>query len=447
MDRHLTEAELVAYACQAFAGCSPETDPHLTACDQCAAGLAGIRAFDKALGDEDTWESDGEDSLETLQNLQRLAAQVAEEDVTARRLLKDFISAPAALAWADIATQRKYHTGAVVRLLTKTAQELCEREPLHAFNFAEAAVDVARALADDVYPAGGVWELRGAAWKARANALRYLNDYAGALLAIAEAERAYRKLPNAGVGLAAVHHVRASVLREQEEYGRALAEAKESARAYLHLRQTERYFAARNVEGQIYFDTHRYVEAGEVFRQILAYAETVTDESWMARASLNLGNVHLELAEWTAAWDALNRALVTFRHLDLATEAARAEGGIGILLTRNGKQREGIVRLKAAREVFLRHGMPVDAAVVTLYIADALLALGLQGAIPSLTEDLIELFVASGKMTGALTALAFLKEAAAARTLKPAGVAHVRAYLQRLDRRPDLIFAPPPEAL
>ena len=48
-------------------------------------------------------------------------------------------------------------------------------------------------------------------------------------------------------------------------------------------------------------------------------------------------------------------------------------------------------------------------------------------------------------ITGALTAAAYLKEAAMNRSLTVEGVRHVRKYLADLDRTPDLLFLPPPQ--
>lgn len=48
-------------------------------------------------------------------------------------------------------------------------------------------------------------------------------------------------------------------------------------------------------------------------------------------------------------------------------------------------------------------------------------------------------------VTGALTAVSFLKEAATSRRLTRRAIVHVREYLSDLQERPALVFAPPPE--
>ena len=51
----------------------------------------------------------------------------------------------------------------------------------------------------------------------------------------------------------------------------------------------------------------------------------------------------------------------------------------------------------------------------------------------------------AGILTGALMALAYLKEAATKRVLTAATLKAVREYLRRVEREPDLLFAEPPQ--
>jgi hypothetical protein len=88
--------------------------------------------------------------------------------------------------------------------------------------------------------------------------------------------------------------------------------------------------------------------------------------------------------------------------------------------------------------------MVTDAALVGLDIADALLALGKTGQIVELATRLFSVFTNAGMLTGALTAIAYLKEAATAGTLTPDGVQAVRSFVRRAERQPALLFVPPP---
>jgi hypothetical protein len=120
-----------------------------------------------------------------------------------------------------------------------------------------------------------------------------------------------------------------------------------------------------------------------------------------------------------------------------------AEWGVAKVLLQSGKQGEAIRRLRDTAAEYETRGMVTDAALVGLDIADALLALGNVQQIVELAGRLFLAFTNAGMLTGALTAIAYLKEAAAAGTLTPDGVQAVRSFLPRAERQPALLFVPP----
>jgi tetratricopeptide (TPR) repeat protein len=97
-----------------------------------------------------------------------------------------------------------------VRRLAKRAFDVCASEPLHALTFADAAIAVAEALPQDHYPPNALHDLRGRAWKERANALNRLGEPAAALDALQHAEREYQKVTSNTLGLGNVALVRAT---------------------------------------------------------------------------------------------------------------------------------------------------------------------------------------------------------------------------------------------
>jgi hypothetical protein len=64
--------------------------------------------------------------------------------------------------------------------------------------------------------------------------------------------------------------------------------------------------------------------------------------------------------------------------------------------------------------------------------------------IVELAKHLFDVFTNAGMLTGALSALAYIKEAAAAGTLTTDHLHAVRTFLRRAQRQPDLLFLPPP---
>lgn len=89
-------------------------------------------------------------------------------------------------------------------------------------------------------------------------------------------------------------------------------------------------------------------------------------------------------------------------------------------------------------------GMATNAALVGLDVADALLALSQPGEIVRLAQHLFSVFTEAGMLTGALSALAYLKEAAATKRLTKQDLDAIRTFLPRAERQPSLLFVPPP---
>ena len=168
---HIPDDELALYAFDPHA-VAPERraaiDREIASCTACRTTLDFMTVSDLELSDPDVWEPLA--SSPTLDTLRAHARRIADEDEEADALLAPMLAAPGMTAWTDLATRRRFRTGGVVRRLIAHAANLHEREPLDALTFAEAAISVAEALPEDHYPAKAVFELRGTAWKERANA-------------------------------------------------------------------------------------------------------------------------------------------------------------------------------------------------------------------------------------------------------------------------------------
>jgi hypothetical protein len=141
-----------------------------------------------------------------------------------------------------------------------------------------------------------------------------------------------------------------------------------------------------------------------------------------------------------------HKALVIFREIGPDRERIKTDWGLARVVLHGGDRGEAIRRLRAVAAELERRSLLSDAALVKLDIVDALLALGQTKQVVDLCSRLFNSFKDAGMITGALTAVAYMKEAAAAGTLRAASVNAVRTYLRRVDRQPDLVFVPPPDS-
>lgn len=444
---HIPDGDLILYAFSTDAlplNRRLDIEQHTAVCVQCQAALDFFSVAEDDLADSDVWERVVGSA--TYRSLMEYAERIAAEDDAAASLLADFLDSPATAAWETLATRRRFHTGGVVRKLNAHAHELVENDALAALTFADAAVSVAEILPDDLYPAKAIYQLRGTAWKERAIAQMFLGELPAALESLTRAERAYRHLATPALGLAMVALIRAGVLYEQQRLDDAGAFALEAEQAFFHLGDKRRVDALF-LRGAIKYAASDLDAAVSIFRQVLDRGEETVDPYWIARASHGIGIAEVDRGNLSEASLHLHRALVIFRELGAEPHRVATEWGIARVVRQSGKYHEAIRRLRDVAAEFELRGLVTDAALVGLDIADVWLALKEPNQVVELAQHIFSVFTDAGMITGALAAVAYLKEAAAERRLTAADIDTVRKFVQRAARNPALKFVPPPRLL
>ena len=443
---HLTEEALALYAFDPEEDLDrAEIESHVGACPQCSSNLTFIRWVDAGLRDPDTWEVAERDVPATRAAIRDLAAQVAAEDEEAERLLEDLVANPARLAFANLGTKRGYLTAGVVRRLIRAASDACEREPLDALTFADCAIDIAAHLSNCL--SSVVHELHAHAWKERANALTALGQFDASFDALDHAEREFAEAPGTPSGTAIVQYIRAWVHYSRGELDRATKLLSMSAATYLSLGETDPYMRTRHLLANVMFARGDVRGARAVYEEILAWGEAENDPIWIARESNTVGRCALEMGELTAAVFSFHRSVQTFRDLGKHAEALRPQWGLALVVLASGKPAEALARFAAVREDFHESKMLSDEALISLDIMDALHALSRDRENVAIASDIIQTFTRAGMLTSALTAFAYLREAAARGPVTPTMTRHVRQFLKRLECEPALLFRPPSENL
>ncbi|HEV7571776.1 MAG TPA: hypothetical protein VGQ21_09785 [Thermoanaerobaculia bacterium] len=442
---HIPESELAMFAFDPDATPEPRRSiisRHTAECATCRTTLDFFSVAEDDLSDVDVWEPVMGSA--THEALMSYAARIADEDSEAEELLKPLFDAPVKAAWTNLHTQKRFLSGGVARRLSTHAHTVCDNEPLDALTFADAAVSIAEALPDDTYPSKAIYELRGTAWKERANAQRFLGQFPEALESLLRAERAYKNLASPSLGLSTVALVRGYVLCDQSRLEEAAAMAERAEHGFAHLGDDDRRMAALYLRAGIKFEARNLSDAAALFRQVIDYAESMNSSLWIARGSDALGKCEVHRGNLGEASMHLHKALSLFRAIGTAGERLSAEWGIAKLLLQAGKRNEAIRRLRDVAAEFEKQGRVTEAALVGLDIADALLALGRAKQITELATRLFGVFTAAGMLTGALTAIAYLNETAAAGKLTSDDIEAVRSFVRQAERRPALLFVPPP---
>jgi tetratricopeptide (TPR) repeat protein len=437
---HIPEEDLALYAYSpdvVEAARRRDIQSHLSACSDCSDSYD---SFVATVADEDDapfLASEG--TAATL----AYGARVAEENRDAAELLKDYFAEPERAAWRNLAAQRRYIHGGVVRRLAKQAYDVCASEPLHALTFADAAIAVAEAIPENAYPKSALHDLRGRAWKERANALNRLGEPAAALDALERSERAYRKLRANNLGLGNVSLVRAAALLLLERLPEADAEAARAERRYEEIGDFERRTKTRFLRGNIRYESHDFGAAATLFRGVIAYGEEEENREWIAKGSYALGCCVLETNDIETAAVLFSTALAIFRTTGPETDRIAAEWGMARVLLARGLYKDALRRLQDVQAQFTARGMTGDAAIAGLDAMEAMVALGMLRDVARLARAVFQTFTEAGMLTSALTALAYLHDAATAGTITRYDVREIRRFVRRVDRDPHLLFVPP----
>ena len=362
----------------------------------------------------------------------------------ADELLKDYFAEPEKAAWRNLAAQRKFVHGGVVRRLAKRAFDVCAKEPLDALIFADAAIAVAEALPKDDNPPNALYDLRGRAWKERANALNRLGEPVAALDALDHAEREYRQVTSNTLGLANVALVRAVAYLCLERFPEADREVQLAEALYERLGDTERRAKAMFLRGNILYESQQIEAASELFQTVLAYGESLDSKEWTAKGSYALANCVLDTGDVENAALLFSKALALFRITGPKTDRIAAEWGMARVLLARSLFKDALHRLNDVRAQLTALGMTDAAGVAALDAIEAMVALEMWKQVGGLARHVFKAFTEAGMLTSALTALAYIQTAAAEQRLTREAVREVRAFVKRVEREPNLLFVPPP---
>lgn len=444
MGEHIPHAELSLFAHDKLSvprKRAEEIESHLANCAECDAvfdfySVTGENLIDVAVSQPILGS--------TFAAMSAYANRCAAEDAEADELLKEYFAKPRKAALMMIRNQRRFHTGGVVRRLNAKAHAVVANNALEALIFADLAQAVANLLPDDIYPNNAVYELRGTAWKERANALRRLAEFEEALESLRQAEKAYQHLSLSGRGLAAVELSRASVYYERGELKKAAEHVERAEHGFAYLNLEPQRMKAVWLRGEIAYEALDYAVAANIFQQIVEFGESIKDVRWIARGSYCRAACELERGDLSDAAMLYQKALVIFCEIGPTEDRIATEWGLARVVLYGGKASDAARRLRDVIAAFEEIGLVGVAALAGIDLSEALLVLERWEEIVKVAAHAFRVLKKAGHLTGALTALAYLKEAAAKRQLTPEALRAVREYLRRVEREPDLLFVPPP---
>lgn len=416
---------------------------HIADCEPCRTRVESFAEVDEAMRHSQTWTQ--ADTLLSPSERRRealaLKAHLDAEDRAAERLLGPLLGSPLQFRDANIAEHPKARHAGVVRQLCAAAHRMHEQRPEFSLLLARTAYAIAFTLEDSPHMPRRL--CMALSLREGANAFRYLGRFADALKVLNDAEKLFDENPASDPhDIAIVWFIRATVLMELGQLDDARLLSQRAAQVFSDYGDPLRELGALLVGACCLYFAGNNIEAGPAYEAVALQARIMGNRNILARAVHNAANVYLNLEHFEKAEQSYVEALVLFDELGLATEKARVEWSLALVLVRRGERAKGAERLNIAREELRRLGLLNDHALATLDWAAARLALGESTGVAEACKAIVVRFGSEGMMKNARLALAYVHEALARRTATPELLRQVRTYLEHLSSRPDVVFTP-----
>lgn len=424
-------------------------DAHLPGCPPCSAKIASFRMITEVLCDREVWDTRAvhtEAVPTTIATLRAFADRMTDEDTRAEAMLLELLAGSREEWMPRLNEHPEWRTAGVVRKLLAQVYATVVAMPPDAVETMTIATDIAEQLDPADYPSDTIARLRGAAWRDRSYALYYVGQFSEAEAAISVSERHFSDCAVNEYELARLGIVKALVLRPFERFSEAADAAIASARTFERHGDLDKTVSARLAEVQLLVSRGMYAEAEPSLLDLERQMAVSTHVGTHARVLATLGHVYRKLGKVEPAIYYYDCASALLEDIGARTETVRNRWNVAVMLAEAGKVADACERLRDLTREMKHLGMTIDAALVSLDVAELLLAQNRYEEVEEICRSTMQAFELAGLSytTRALTALAYIREAASQRRADRALVRNVRDYIRELPRQPNLLFAPAP---
>lgn len=446
IERHYTDEALIALIETNRAA----ADRHLPDCQPCSAKIESFRMIADALCDQEAWDRPATEPVPaTIANLRAFADRMTDEDSRAETILQELLAGSREEWMPRLNEHPEWRTAGVVRKLIAQVYATVVAMPPDAVEMTSLATDIAEELAPSAYPSDTVARLRGAAWRDKAYALFYVGKFAEAEAAIFASERHFCSCVVSEYDLARLGIVKALVLRPFERFAEASDAAVASARTFEGYGDLNRTVSARLAEVHMLFSRQGYAEAERLLLELEERISSSTHVGTHARVLGNLAECYRKLGNVRLATHYYDCASALLDDIGAKTETVRTRWNVAVMLAEAGRVADACERLRGLTREMEQLGMASEAALAGLDVAELLLAQNRYEEVDEICRSAIRTFERAGLSytSRALTALAYIREAANQKRADGELVKNVREYIRRLPSQPNLLFAPAPPFL
>jgi tetratricopeptide (TPR) repeat protein len=445
VERHYDDEALIAI----LEADRTRSDAHLPSCTVCNEKLESFRTISGALGDNAVWDT-RELRLDpvpsTIASLRAFADRMSAEDSEAARILPELLAGSREQWMPRLRRHPEWRTAGMVRALIAATPDVVTTMPPDALELTALSTEIADHLDPAISGAATVARVRGDAWRDRGYALYYVGRFADSLVACDNAARQLDMCVVDEYDRARVSVVRALSLRATEQFSAAMTAVRVSGDTFERFNDATRVAAARIAETHLLFSLGEYEQAATLLRDLEEQLRMTSDANTHARVLANLGYCYWKSGRIDQALQHYEAAGTILENLGVRTEAVRVRWNVANVLASAGRTDEAMSRFQVLQRTFEELGMLSEAALSSLDMAEILLARNEYLPVEAICRTAMASFERAGipYTARALTALAYIQEAARHRTATPTLAKHVRDYIRRLPHDGALLFAPPP---
>lgn len=377
---------------------------------------------------------------ETERVIQAQERALAEERAAAPGLFIELTKFPAEQRDALLADSPCFHTWGVFELLIDRSQETSIQNPDCSEELGLLALRLSEYLGLSRYRGELIEDLRARAWAYIANSCRIRSDLQGAEEALACAYVHLRKGTRDLLERAMLLDLEASLRRDQrrfEDASRLLRRA-----ISIFLQSGQRHLAGRSLVNLS--TVHHYAGDPEGGIPLLYRAIELIDPEEEPRLLLcarhNLIDYLAACGKFLEAQKLYREARSLYRNFPDAWTQNRRKWVKGKIACGTGQLEQAESLFLAARDGFVREGIPYDTALVSLELAMLYAGQARTADLKRLAGEMVPIFSSLHIHREALAALAFLKQAAETEQATLDLVSAVADFLRRAEHDPDVRF-------
>ncbi len=413
---------------------------HLQWCAYCRSKLAylprevGVDAANAEAGEVPAYEVALEETARIV--AEREAAMERERD-EAPGLFLELLEQPEATLGEGTT---RFHTWGVFELLVERSLEVTIQDAAHGETLGLLALRLSDHLDTARYGAERIADLQARAWGYIGNARRMRFDFEAAEEAFLTALACLKEGTKDSLERVILLDLRASLRRDQRRFEDALRLLRRAAAIFLAA--GERHRAGRSLVNAsiVYNQMGNPSNAIPLLYQASELIDSEREPRLLLCARHNLVFYHADLGRFVEAQKLYREARPLYRSFNEPWVQNRRSWVRGKIARGLGQSKQAETRFLAARDGFVKEGIPYDTALVSLELALLYAEQGRTEELKGLASDMVQIFASRHIHREALAALAFLRQAVEAEQASFEVVVRVADFLRRSEHDPELRF-------